>query len=145
MRRLNEARANGAVCGLAGGLTAAPPVRWNASLEAAALTQSEEMALLGRMGHRDRLNRGLTERLTATGYRFSSAVENVAVGYPSVDAVVDAWLKSEGHCENLMNRAALELGLACIDGGSLNDANSADEIGGRRYWTLVLGAPRRAR
>ena len=76
----------------------------------------------------------MSARLAAHGYRFNSAVENVAAGYSSIDAVVDAWLVSETHCVNLMKPAAVELGLACsdasTDGGDL-----------RRYWDLVLAAP----
>ena len=86
------------------------------------------------MVHRDSLNRPLPARLSAMGYRYSTAVENVAVGYASLDTVVDAWLASDVHCANLMNAAVLELGLACSDGGG----SEAD-----RYWTLVLGAPPR--
>lgn len=41
--------------------------------------------------------------------------------------------------ENLMNAAVREFGWACIDAGAGGAA------GERRYWTLVLGAPPRAR
>ena len=138
LRRLNDLRLRGAAC-REPGPTTAQPLRWNDNLAAAALVQAREMALLKRMSHRDRENRGLAERLHASGYRFSAAVENLAVGYPSLDDVVDAWIGSEGHCENLMNRAVLEIGLACVD------ADAADAPEERRYWTLVLGAPTGAR
>ncbi|MDQ2737042.1 MAG: CAP domain-containing protein [Pseudomonadota bacterium] len=118
---------------------AAGPVTWSESLAVAARSQALEMALLKKMGHRDSLDRGLAERLRTLGYRFNSAVENVAVGYPTLDAVVDAWIASEGHCENLMNPAVIEFGLACIDG------NASGSPGESRYWALVLGAPRRLR
>ena len=97
------------------------------------------MARLGRMSHRDRQNRGLGERLRAVSYAFSTAVENVAVGYPSVADVVDAWLESDGHCENVMNAEVREFGLACIDAGSGGVAEES------RYWALVLAAPPRRR
>ena len=139
LRRLNELRTRGAACRLAAVFATAQPLTWSEGLAAAALTQAREMALSKRMSHRDRDNRGLAERLRATGYRFSAAVENVAVGYPSLDVVVDAWISSEGHCENLLNGAVLELGIACVDG----DASDAPEE--RRYWTLVLGAPAASR
>lgn len=134
LRRLNAERARGVVCSGARPVAIAAPLRWNPGLAAVAAAQAEDMAALRQMGHRDRLDRPLPARLTAVGYRFSTAVENVAFGYPSLDTVVDAWLASEVHCVNLMNAAVLELGLACSDGGG----NEAD-----RYWTLVLGAPRR--
>ena len=135
LRRVNAIRASGAPCRPTGNASAAP-LRWNAQLADVATAQSREMALLNRMGHRDSLDRGLGERLHAMGYRFSAAVENVAVGYASLDAVVDAWLASDSHCANLMNAAVLELGIACVDGASTVAAEG-------RYWTLVLGAPRR--
>jgi uncharacterized protein YkwD len=135
LQRLNAVRSQGAVCHRAGSLMVGSPLRWSDSLAAVATTQSRDMVTLKQMRHRDMLDRGLGERLTAAGYRFSIAVENIAVGYDSLDDVVKAWLRSEDHCDNLMNGAVLELGLACSD-----DA-TAPEPGDRRYWTLVLGSP----
>jgi uncharacterized protein YkwD len=134
LQRLNVVRSQGAVCHQARGLMVASPLQWSDSLAAVATTQSRDMAKLKQMHHRDMLNRGLGERLTAAGYHFSSAVENIAVGYDSLGEVIEAWLRSEDHCENMMNGAMLELGLACSD-----DA-STPEQGERRYWTMVLGA-----
>jgi uncharacterized protein YkwD len=138
LRRVNEARVHGATCPNAHAPATAAPLRWSDSLATAAQAQAREMALLRRMGHLDSGNRGLGERLRAQGYRFSAAVENVAVGYPSLDDVVVAWLESEGHCENLMNVSVLEVGVACVDEGT---TGAPEE---RRYWTLVLGAPPRS-
>jgi uncharacterized protein YkwD len=136
LRRLNAERARGALCRSDGAYPAAAPLRWNDTLAAAAVAQSDDMASVSRMTHYDTRNRGLAERLVAVGYRFSAAVENVAFGYNSLDAVVVAWLASEGHCVNMMNPKVLELGLACSDGTT---------PGQDRYWTLVLGAPPAAR
>ena len=138
VRRLNEIRMRGAACHAGPASTAAPLV-WNETLAAAAHAQSREMARLDRMSHRDSQNRGLAERLRAQNYRYGTAVENLGVGYASLDDVVDAWLESEGHCENLMNAAVREFGLACVDAGT---TGAPEE---RRYWTLVLGAPPRSR
>ncbi|MFN2323641.1 MAG: CAP domain-containing protein, partial [Trueperaceae bacterium] len=52
--------------------------------------------------------------------------ENVAAGYPSVDAVMAGWLGSDGHCANLMNPGFTEFG--------------AGESG--RYWTQGFARPR---
>jgi uncharacterized protein YkwD len=138
LQRLNAVRSQGAICRSTGSLRFAAPLRWSDSLAAVATTQSRDMVTMKRMKHRDVLDRALAERLTAAGYRFSVAVENVAVGYDTLDDVVRAWLRSEGHCDNMMNGAVLELGLACSD-----DATSP-EPGDRRYWTLVLGSPAKA-
>ena len=139
LRRLNEARARGAVCNHAGTLAVAAPLQWNASLAAVAEAQAQDMAELDQMSHRDSQNRALPERLTLMGYRFSAAAENVAVGYSSLDAVVEAWLRSQSHCDNMMNAKVRELGLACVD------ARAVGNVGEGRYWTLILGAQRRVR
>ena len=135
LRRVNAVRARGAVCGSAGQAAAAGALRWNERLASAAAAQADSMAARHKMSHRDAQDRGLAARLTAHGYRFSSAVENVAVGYSSIDMVVDAWLVSETHCVNLMKPAAVELGLAC------SDASHDGEAAVARYWDLVLAGP----
>ncbi len=141
LRRVNAARAAGAMCHRSSGAVMfAAPLRWNVSLADVATTQARQMALLDRMQHRDARDRGLAERLRATGYRFSTAAENIAVGYASMDTVVDAWIDSEKHCTNLMDPAVSEVGLACADGAAT--AGGPVEA---RYWTLVLGAQRRGR
>lgn len=135
LRRVNTVRARGAVCGSAGPAAAAGALRWSAGLASVAAAQAESMAARRHMSHRDAQDRGLAARLTAQGYRFNSAVENVAVGYASIDTVVDAWLVSETHCVNLMKPAAVELGLAC------SDASHDGEAAVARYWDLVLAGP----
>ena len=137
LQRLNAVRHRGAACHKSGSALVAAPLQWSDRLAAVAAAQSRDMARLKRMRHRDMLDRGLGDRLAVGGYRFSTAVENIAVGYASLDEVVEAWLESEEHCVNIMSGAVLELGLACSD-----DA-SAPAPGEGRYWTLVLGAPPR--
>lgn len=136
--RLNDIRTRGVACP-SGATSTTVTVAWNDRLADAAQVQASEMARLDRIGHRDSHNRGLGERLRAAGYRFGTAVENVAVGFASIDDVVDAWLESEGHCENMMNAAVHEFGLACID------TVSSGAPGERRYWAIVLAAPPRSR
>ncbi len=136
--RINSARALGAVCTSTGAVQVAGPLTWSESLAAVASTQSREMAALRRMGHRDRRDRGLGERMRAVDDSFSLVVENVAVGYPSLDSVVAAWLESQGHCENLLDATVVEFGLACS-----GDSGSGEAAADHRYWSLVLGRPRR--
>lgn len=141
LRVLNATRARGAACQPRNEALSAAPLKWSASLAEVAEAQSRAMAELHSMTHRDSQGRGLTERLAAMGYRFSTAAENVAVGYESFDAVMGAWLDSADHCANLMNAKVLELGLACVDAGVGHGAEAIEA----RYWTLVLGAPPRPR
>jgi uncharacterized protein YkwD len=135
LRRLNAVRNQGAACHKSDSVVVGAPLLWSERLAAVAAAQSRDMATLKRMRHRDALDRALGERLAVGGYRFSTAVENIAVGYASVDEVVAAWLESVHHCVNIMNGKVVELGLACSDDASLPVAGEG------RYWTLVLGAP----
>ena len=139
LSRINAARARGLPCR---GSTAEPigaPLRWSATLAAAAATQANEMAASRHMGHRDRRDHALRTRLSGQGYLYSMAYENVAYGYASLEAVVDAWLASASHCANLMNADMVELGLAC------SDASADGRPGTYRYWSLIVGAPQRVR
>ena len=99
MRRLNEARLRGATC-RAGATSTAAPLAWSDRLATAAQVQAREMARLDRMSHLDSQNRSLGERLRALGYRYSTAVENLGVGYPSLDEVVDAGSRAKATDEN---------------------------------------------
>ena len=42
-------------------------------------------------------------RISAAGYVWRSAGENIATGYATPRAVVHAWMGSTGHCENILN------------------------------------------
>lgn len=49
------------------------------------------------------------------GYRYSIIGENLAVGYRGT-AVVDGWMRSPGHRENILQRSFDEVGIAIADG-----------------------------
>jgi uncharacterized protein YkwD len=49
------------------------------------------------------------------GYRYRLIGENLAVGY-SGTAVVNGWMKSKGHRENILKRGFEEVGIAIADG-----------------------------
>lgn len=76
----------------------------------------------------------LGTRATAAGYVWSSLGENIAAGQATVTEVVDGWMKSDGHCANLMNPGYRDIGVACVAGSSSNTY--------RTYWTQDFGKPR---
>jgi uncharacterized protein YkwD len=49
------------------------------------------------------------------GYRYRLIGENLAVGYRGI-AVVDGWMRSPGHRENILQRGFDEVGIAIADG-----------------------------
>jgi uncharacterized protein YkwD len=42
-------------------------------------------------------------RITAVGYMWRAAGENIATGYATPRSVVRAWMASTGHCENILS------------------------------------------
>lgn len=49
-------------------------------------------------------------RISAAGYVWRSAGENIATGYSTPRAVVRAWMASTGHCENILNPTYRNIG-----------------------------------
>ena len=92
------------------------------------------MATKNYFSHTSADGRTMAERINAAGYAWSALGENIAAGYPSVNAVVDGWMSSDGHCANLMNPNFRDIGFACVAGTSTSSY--------RTYWTLDLGKPR---
>ncbi len=127
---LTEARAEARRCG-SDTYAESSPITWNARLRAAAQAHSEDMTHMGRISHEGSEGGVLADRLAAAGYEASAWAENVASGQQNATTVVAAWLDSPGHCANIMSADYTEFGVG-ID----------RDKSGKRYWTLVLAAPR---
>lgn len=134
LQRINAHRARGASCGGYGFFAPTTALQWSGALQTAAATHSSDMATRNFFSHTgsDRSNAGT--RITRAGYAWSAWGENIAAGQSSVQAVVDGWMASPGHCANLMKPTFRHVGLACVKGGSSNTYRS--------YWTLDLAKPR---
>ncbi len=133
LRLINEHRAAGANCGSAGTFAPTGAVAWNDALTTASFDHSKDMADRNYFDHTSADGRVLSDRVNATGYRWWLLGENIAAGYPSVAAVVDGWMKSPGHCRNIMNSGFREIGMACA-----HNAASTYKL----YYTLDLATPR---
>lgn len=122
---VNDARQSGVNCK---GTYYPPvaPLKWNNKLESAAFKHSKDMAAKNYFSHTSKDGRSFGERIKEEGYTFSAAAENIAMGQPTEEAVVDAWLNSQGHCANIMSNLYTEMGV------------------GRQgaYWTQDFAKPR---
>jgi uncharacterized protein YkwD len=132
--RINRYRAAGATCGARGSFAPAAAVRWNDALAEAAGAHALDMAAQNYFSHTSADGRSLAQRVDATGYAWSALGENIAAGQVGIDAAIDAWMGSDGHCVNLMNPAFDAIGLACVAG------NAASRYA--TYWTLDLARAR---
>ncbi|WP_231427464.1 MULTISPECIES: CAP domain-containing protein [Pedobacter] len=111
LKLVNDTRLAGCNCGT----TAMPPVAvlsWNANLTSAAISHSKYMESINKMQHESANGTGVGDRVTATGYIWKAVGENVAQGQTTELQVFNDWLKSEGHCKNMMNPAYKEMGAA---------------------------------
>ncbi|MFN0089926.1 MAG: CAP domain-containing protein [Acidimicrobiales bacterium] len=130
LRLVNVARSTPRQCG-AQGFGPAAALAMNGALALSAQWHSDDLANGAPFGHTGSDGSAPWDRMLAAGYTWSAAAENVAAGYSSVKAVVDGWLKSPGHCANIMNPALTEFGAArAYNGGSKY----------RYYWTQDFGA-----
>jgi uncharacterized protein YkwD len=107
---INQRRAAGATCG---GVVKPPvgPVVVDAALRQAARCHSLDMAVHGYFSHTSQDGASPWDRIATAGYTASATGENIAAGYPTAAAVVDGWMTSTGHCNNIMNGGSNETGL----------------------------------
>lgn len=127
---INRVRAAGAVCGGVA-YPAVGALAWNGQLESAAAVHSTDMAINNFFAHTSpTTGKSLRERIPETGYRYSSAGENIAAGQTSGSQVVADWVVSPTHCKNMMTPAFRDIGVSC----RTNPATTY-----QYYWTLEMG------
>jgi uncharacterized protein YkwD len=78
-----------------------PPLAWLDGAARAAQAHSDDMAARGYFDHRSPEGVDLGERLSREGVVFRSAGENIAHSPQQPDAVLQGWLNSRGHRQNL--------------------------------------------
>src|SRR5580765_1023774 len=95
------------------------PLAPNQSLALASRHQSEDMAKHNIFQHTTVTNSAYYnwitqpnpwDRMTAEGYSWNSAGENIAAGYSGSEAVYVGWWNSRGHRENMFNSGFREIG-----------------------------------
>jgi uncharacterized protein YkwD len=108
---VNEARSQGCMCGNQK-MPPVGPVSWNDQLESAAVKHSNDMSKHHFLSHTGSDGSTFSIRITKEGFKWHSCAENIAEGYETEQQVIDGWLKSPGHCRNLMNPGYLFMGVA---------------------------------
>lgn len=64
------------------------------------------------------------DMMKSFGIKYKTAGENIAVGYPTPEAVVNGWMNSDGHRENILKASFAEIGVGYVADGN--------------YWTQMF-------
>lgn len=103
------------------------PYYVNYSLMEAAYHHNEHQAKIRDICHSGCGDGTPADRIRATGYKWVTYGENVAMGQPNVAAVMNAWMNSSGHRANIL--------------GKFTDIGVAHTTSNTHYWTQVFGTP----
>lgn len=98
---VNETRIKGCDCGTEK-MPPVEPVAWDDLLETAAKEHSLDMYEKNYFDHIGSDGSSVADRLTKIGFQWTSCGENIAMGYQTEQQVIDGWIKSPGHCKNIM-------------------------------------------
>jgi uncharacterized protein YkwD len=128
---VNDVRARGTHCG-GRPYAPAPPLALSGALAGVAFGHAADMAEHDYFEHQDLNGHSPADRVRAVGYREKLVGENIAYGPKTVEEVVQGWLDSPGHCENIMDPRFAEMGIALAAGRT-----------GRHglYWVQLLAQP----
>ena len=90
------------------------PLVFNAQLNRMARIQAQNMAYYQKMAHvlPNATLPTLGDRAHYVGYSYGRLAENVALGYPNADMVVEGWMNSHGHRLNILDGGVVETGIA---------------------------------
>jgi uncharacterized protein YkwD len=77
-------------------------------------------------------------RITAAGFAWSTAGENIATGFPTPASVVSGWMASDGHCRNILTPLYRSVGTGV-------SASGIPGFGSSGTWTEDFGLHRGAR
>lgn len=112
---INTVRAKGCKCGTTR-MPPAAPLTWNDILASTAQQHAVDMFQNNYFAHDSFNGQSMQDRMMAGGYTFNgfqkyAIGENIAEGQRSIREVMVGWLKSPGHCKNLMNPDFKEIGI----------------------------------
>ncbi|WP_017307200.1 CAP domain-containing protein [Spirulina subsalsa] len=100
-------------------------------LTQAAQNHAEDMAQNNYFSHTGLNGSSVGDRARAVGYNWNYVGENIARGHRSATSVMEGWMNSQGHRENILNPNYTEIGF-----GVSSDRNSEEN-----YWVQVFGKP----
>ncbi len=99
----------------------------DAKLNYIAQLKAEDMAKNKYFSHNSPTYGSAFDMLKKYGYTYKTAGENIAKGQKSPQAVMKAWMNSQGHRQNILSKSYSKLGVGC--------AKASD---GTLYWVQIF-------
>ena len=93
-----------------------PPLREDLRLDGAADDRMRDMEELGYWAHESPDGRSPFTWLAPHGYEIHYAGENLATGFETTELLLDGWMESPGHRDNILSPHFEDCGIAIIDG-----------------------------
>ena len=103
------------------------PLKLDKELSNVATTKSQDMIDKNYFDHNSPTYGSPFDMMKKFGISYRSAGENIAMGQKSPKEVVNAWMNSQGHRENILNSSFTDIGV-----GVAKDSN------GTIYWTQMF-------
>ncbi|MBR2471625.1 MAG: hypothetical protein IKB55_02965 [Clostridia bacterium] len=91
-------------------------LQWSNELASVARAHSKDMNDRGFFSHTNPDGKSAFDRIKAAGISYSYAAENIAAGQSTPEAVVEGWMNSKGHRENILNPNLKYLGVGFYEG-----------------------------
>jgi uncharacterized protein YkwD len=112
------------------------PLTLDPRLNLAAQRHAEDMLARSYFAHRSPEGKTVRDRARAAGFEWSAIGENLAEGQQSVKEVVEAWMRSAEHRENILDRRYTQTGVGLALG---RDPKTGEY---RILWVQTFGLPR---
>ncbi len=91
---------------------------YSKELSDGARMKSADMQKLGYFSHTSPTYGSPFDQMRSLGISYRSAGENIAMGYSTPEAVVNAWMNSEGHRANILSAKYTEIGVGYVQNGN---------------------------
>jgi uncharacterized protein YkwD len=105
-----------------------PPLRSDDRLANAASDRMRDMEDQQYWAHVAPDGRRPFEWLRPRGYDFYYAGENLATGFETAEVLVESWMESKGHRDNIMSPIYQDCGVAIIDGSTVKRASGRSVV-----------------
>lgn len=105
-----------------------PPLREDARLDDAADDRVSDMADQGYWAHVSPDGREPFVWMRPHGYEYRYAGENLASGFETTEILVDAWMESKGHRENILSPMYRDCGVSILEGSTTGRAEGKSVV-----------------